>query len=285
MKRQRLDEVVVERGLLETRSRARAWIMAGDVLVNGQKVTRAGQPVAANDAVALAEARRFVSRGGDKLDHALSTFDVDLAGKVVADLGASTGGFTDCALQRGALRVYAVDVGYGQLDQRIREDPRVVVMERTNARLLQSLPEQVDVVVIDVSFVSLALILPVAAGLLAPNGRVVALIKPQFEAGPKDVGKHGVVRDPVVHARVLHDVISVALANGFAVDGLTASPLLGPAGNAEFLGLFGQDDDGVPAEIEGMIAQALAEVPSRPRSAPSDPTRTDDQPRDDHGQR
>ena len=285
MKRQRLDEVVVARGLLETRSRARAWIMAGDVLVNGQKVTRAGQPVGANDAVALAEVRRFVSRGGDKLDHALSTFAVDLNGKVVADLGASTGGFTDCALQRGALRVYAIDVGYGQLDQRIREDPRVVVMERTNARLLRSLPEQVDVVVIDVSFISLALILPVASALLVPNGRVVALIKPQFEAGPKDVGKNGVVRDLAVHARVLGEVTSAVRANGLAVGGLTASPLLGPAGNAEFLGLFARHDNGDPAEIAGMIARALAEVPTRPGLAISDPTSTDEQARGDHGQR
>lgn len=267
MKRQRLDEAVVERGLLETRSRARAWIMAGDVLLNGQKVTRAGQPVATSDAVTLAETRRFVSRGGDKLERALSVFDVDLTGAVIADLGASTGGFTDSALQHGAVRVYAIDVGYGQLDQRIRNDPRVVVMERTNARLLESLPEPVDVVVIDVSFISLALILPVAARLLAPSGRVVALIKPQFEAGPRDVGKNGVVRDPAVHARVLREVTSAAIASGFVVGGLTASPLLGPAGNAEFLGLFLRAGSDAPVDLEPMIARALAGVPARSHAA------------------
>ncbi|HEV2527879.1 MAG TPA: TlyA family RNA methyltransferase [Thermomicrobiales bacterium] len=261
MSRRRLDEEVVARGLLETRSRARAYIMAGDVLLNGQKVTQAGKPVATTDRVELVEARRFVSRGGDKLAGALDRFGVDPTGSIAADLGASTGGFTDCLLQRGATKVYAVDVGYGQLDDRLRRDERVVVMERTNARLLEGLPEPVDIVVIDVSFISLALIFPVAARLLRIGGHLIPLIKPQFEAGPKDVGKNGVVRDPEVHRRVLREAIESATANGFHVEGLTASTLLGPAGNAEFLGHLVRVERPHGVDIDVLVEAAMAAIP------------------------
>lgn len=238
MARRRLDEELVARGILESRSKARAYIMAGDVMVNGRVVTRASQNVLPTDEIALVEPPKYVSRGGEKLAKALDVFRVDLTGKVVADLGASTGGFTDCALQNGALRVYAVDVGYGQLDDRLRRDERVISMERTNARTLESLPEPVDVVVADVSFISLRLIFPTAKRLLKPNGIMIPLIKPQFEAGKRDVGKKGVVKDPEVHRSVLLTVLEAARQEGFAVEGLTRSPLLGPAGNTEFLALL-----------------------------------------------
>ena len=233
-RRQRLDEAVVGRGLLESRSRAKAFILAGDVLLNGSPVRHASAPVDVSDQISLVVPPRFVSRGGTKLDAALDAFQVSCSGQVVADLGASTGGFTDVVLQRGARRVYAVDVGYGELHPSLRDDERVVVMDRTNARYLAGLPEEVDLVVIDVSFISLRLILPVAARLLRPGGTCVPLIKPQFEAGQRDVGKGGVVRDPAVHARVLTEVLTAASV-WFEPRDLIASPLTGPAGNREFL--------------------------------------------------
>jgi 23S rRNA (cytidine1920-2'-O)/16S rRNA (cytidine1409-2'-O)-methyltransferase len=233
--KQRLDIAVTERGLSDTRSRARALILAGDVLVNGTAESHAGSMVRPEDEIELRGRPRFVSRGGEKLDHAIATFDIAVEGLVCADLGASTGGFTDCLLQRGASRVYAIDVGYGQIDDGLRRDERVVVMERVNARYLESLPEPVDLVVIDVSFISLSLILPVAAQLLTGEGTCVPLIKPQFEAGRKDVGKGGVVRDPAVHERVLREFAASATANEFSMLDLVRSPLLGPSGNVEFL--------------------------------------------------
>ena len=255
----RLDEAVVARGLAETRSQARAYILAGDITVNEQVVRRAGQTVQATDVLGRAEKPRFVSRGGDKLAHALAEFALDVTGFVVADLGASTGGFTDALLQAGAARVYAIDVGYGQLHDRLRRDDRVVVMDRMNARAVGALPERVDLVVIDVSFISLRLVLPTAKRLLKADGIVVPLIKPQFEAGPKDVRKGGVVRDPAVHARVLTEVLTDAAGLGFGVLGLTTSPLLGPAGNREFLALLRADARCVP--LEPLIAAALAMEP------------------------
>lgn len=256
--RQRLDEAVVERGLAETRSRARALILAGDVTVNGLVSARAGANVTVGDRLELTPKPRFVSRGGEKMAHALERFAVDPGGRVAADLGASTGGFTDCLLQAGASRVYAVDVGYGQLSEQLRTDPRVVVRDRTNARSLAGLPEPVDLVTIDVSFISLRLILPTASRLLGPGGTCLPLIKPQFEAGPKEVGKGGVVRDPEIHRRVLREVLSSAAETGFGVLGVTASPLRGPAGNVEFvahlvLGAAGSD-------IVPLVEQALQEV-------------------------
>lgn len=257
-KKLRLDQAVVERGLVETRSKARALILAGDILVNGHPEPHAGSGVCATDEIALRAKPRFVSRGGDKLDHALNAFAINVGGTVCADLGASTGGFTDCLLQRGANRVYAIDVGYGQLDASLRDEPRVVVMERLNARYLEGLPEPVDLVVVDVSFISLALILPVAKRLLTPHGRCVPLIKPQFEAGRRDVGKGGVVRDLAVHERVLRDVIGFARANGFAIEGLVRSPLLGPSGNVEFLAnLHAGNDSTGPDALDTLIAQVV----------------------------
>ncbi len=232
--------------------------MAGDVLVNGQRETRAGHLVGERDEVTLRQKPRFVSRGGEKLDHALEAFAVDVEGLVAADLGASTGGFTDCLLQRGAHSVYAVDVGHGQLDLRVRDDPRVVVLERTNARYLESLPEPVDLVVIDVSFISLELIFPVVARLLKAGGDCVPLIKPQFEAGRGEIGKGGVVRDPAIHRRVLERTLEHASANDLGVLGLVVSSLQGPAGNIEFLAhlRLGAPSVNVPDLIDAALVHA-----------------------------
>jgi 23S rRNA (cytidine1920-2'-O)/16S rRNA (cytidine1409-2'-O)-methyltransferase len=259
-KAMRLDHAIVERGLADTRSRAKALIMAGDVLVNDQKETRAGRTIGADDVIALKEKPRFVSRGGEKLDKALDAYGIDVTGFVGADLGSSTGGFTDCLLQRGAVKIYAVDVGYGILDERIRTDERVISMERTNARHLESLPEPIDIVVIDVSFISLSLMFPVVKRLLKPDGICVPLIKPQFEAGKNNVGKRGVVRDPAVHERVLRDVLAFARDNGLTATGLVASPLRGPNGNVEFLAhiVNGVVDDG-PDEDQ-LVSGAMAEA-------------------------
>jgi 23S rRNA (cytidine1920-2'-O)/16S rRNA (cytidine1409-2'-O)-methyltransferase len=259
--RRRLDEALVERGLIENRSRARALIMAADVLVNGVVVTRAGATVQSSDGISFKAPPRFVSRGGEKLDHALSEFEIDVRGLVVADFGASTGGFTDCLLQRGAARVFAIDVGYGQLAARLRADSRVVVIERTNVRHLESLPEQVDLVTIDVSFIGLKLVLPAARKFLKDDGRIVALVKPQFEAGRADVGKGGVVRDPGTHIRVLQNLFSIAEELGFGITGLTASPLRGPAGNIEFLAVLvpGVSPIAMNDAIERALAEAYAE--------------------------
>jgi 23S rRNA (cytidine1920-2'-O)/16S rRNA (cytidine1409-2'-O)-methyltransferase len=230
----RLDVALVDRGLAQTRSKAQAMVLAGAVLVDGRVVTRAGHSVSAGEQIELQQRPKYVSRGGDKLEHALREFAVDAAGKVCADIGASTGGFTDCLLQSGAERVYAIDVGYGQLDYALREDVRVVVMERVNARHLTELPELVSLVVIDVSFISLRLIFPVAHRILTGDGDCIALVKPQFEAGRTEVGKKGVVTDPTVHRRVLEQVVGYAGESEFGVAGLTRSPLRGPAGNVEF---------------------------------------------------
>jgi 23S rRNA (cytidine1920-2'-O)/16S rRNA (cytidine1409-2'-O)-methyltransferase len=257
---QRLDVAIVERGLADTRSRAKALIMAGDVLVNGQRETRAGHNVAVVDDIALREKPRFVSRGGEKLDHALTSFGIDVQGVIAADLGASTGGFTDCLLQRGVTRVYAVDVGYGQLDERIRTDERVVSMERTNARYLETLPEPVDLVVIDVSFISLALIYPVVDRILQPGGICVPLIKPQFEAGREDVGKGGVVRDPAIHEKVLRFAMRAADENTLQTIGLAASPLRGPAGNVEFLAHLVKGWTADLPDPEHLVGKAMAEA-------------------------
>jgi 23S rRNA (cytidine1920-2'-O)/16S rRNA (cytidine1409-2'-O)-methyltransferase len=226
---------MVKRGLAENRSRARALIMAADVIVNGVPVTRAGAIVRSSDDVFLKAPARFVSRGGEKLDHALTDFDLEVRDLVAADFGASTGGFTDCLLQRGAARVYAIDVGYGQLASRLRADPRVVVIERTNVRHLGSLPERVDLVTIDVSFIGLSLVLPTARNLLNDSGRIIALVKPQFEAGRRDVGKGGVVRDPRVHQRVLSELSEWSIDQPWQLVDSIESPIKGPAGNTEFL--------------------------------------------------
>lgn len=260
MERERLDVLLVARGLAESRSLAQRLIGAGEVLVDGRVVDKPGAQVPMTATLTLAARPRFVSRGGEKLDAALERFAIPVAGRVAADIGASTGGFTDCLLQRGALRVYALDVGYGQLAWALRQDPRVVVLERTNARYVTALPERVDLIVSDVSFISVRLIYPTAVRWLREGGEIVSLIKPQFEAGRAQVGKGGVVRDPAVHRQVLVEVCAALAELGLGLRGLMVSPLLGPAGNLEFLGWWqpGAAGDDVPAWIERALQEALA---------------------------
>ena len=254
--KQRLDLALVARGLAPSRERARALVLAGAVTLNGRRADRAAAPVAESDELAVAPPAPYVSRGGHKLAHALDTFGINPAGQVALDAGASTGGFTDVLLQRGAGRVYAVDVGYGQLDYRLRQDPRVVVLDRTNLRHLQVLPEPVDLATLDLSFISLCLVLPPVSALLAPQGRIVALVKPQFEVGKGMVGKGGVVRDPTLHAEALDRVVACARALELQFLGLTPSPIRGPAGNREFLALLGPT--GEPIDAAAAIAAAIA---------------------------
>ncbi len=239
-RKQRLDVFLVERGYFQSRERARAAIMAGLVRVDGRRAEKPGAGVEPGTRVDVVGGIPYVSRGGLKLEKALEVFGVDLAGKVVLDVGASTGGFTDCALQRGAARVYAVDVGYGQLAWKLRNDPRVVVMERTNIRNLDpaALDRRPDFVTIDVSFISLEKVLPRVAELTGGQAGGIALIKPQFEAGREKVGKKGVVRSPEVHRQVLERVCSMITGNGWGVRGLDFSPVRGPEGNIEYLLYF-----------------------------------------------
>ncbi len=242
----RLDVLLTERGLLDSRQKAQATIMSGIVFVNGQRVDKVGTAVS-NDA--LIEIRGttlpYVSRGGLKLEKAMQTFPLTLTGKICADIGASTGGFTDCMLQNGAKKVYAVDVGYGQLDWKLRNDARVVCMERTNARYLthEEIPEELDFASVDVSFISLKLIFPALYGLLREGGEIACLIKPQFEAGREKVGKKGVVRDPAVHLEVLEHFLIHAKENHFTVLGITYSPIRGPEGNIEYLGFLRKSEE------------------------------------------
>jgi 23S rRNA (cytidine1920-2'-O)/16S rRNA (cytidine1409-2'-O)-methyltransferase len=261
VKRTRLDAAIVERGLAESRARAQALILGGGVTVDETVVTRPAHPVDEEARIALVhEPMPFVSRGGYKLRHALEVFDVQAEGAVVLDVGASTGGFTDVALQAGASRVYAVDVGYGQLAWTLRNDPRVVVMERTNIRHLESLPERPDLAVIDTSFISLRQVLPPVLGLLRDGGDTIALIKPQFEAGKGRVGRGGVVRDPEVWKDVLQTVLSFATASGWTVLGLDRSPIRGPAGNVEFLTHLRAGADVTAIDVDAAIATVLAGV-------------------------
>lgn len=279
MTKVRLDVLLVERGLAESRAKAQAMIMAGQVRVAGQTVIKSAANVDSESTLTVDSGPRFVSRGGEKLDAALDAFDIDVNGLACADVGASTGGFTDCLLQRGAARVYAIDVGKGVLHWKLRNDPRVVVMEGTNARYVESLPEPIDFVTVDASFISLKILLPVIGKWSSPSppapllpalsgatakpkrgeGNVIALIKPQFEAGKKDVARgDGVIRDPEIHRQVLLNVLGFAQQEGFEIRGLIKSPLLGPKGNAEFLawlerasGLKGSE------EISRMVERAL----------------------------
>lgn len=250
--KERLDVLLVERGFFDSRAKAQAVIMSGDVYVDGQKADKAG---ASCDYEANIEVRGsvcpYVSRGGLKLEKALRDFGVDPTGYVCSDSGASTGGFTDCLLQQGAKKVFAIDVGYGQLAWKIRSDDRVVVMERTNIRYVtpEQLGEPLDLSVVDVSFISLKLVLPVIKNLLKPDcGQVLCLIKPQFEAGKDKVGKKGVVRDPSVHLEVLADFVELAKSLEFTICDLTFSPVKGPEGNIEFLGhlSLSRDEDRIP---------------------------------------
>ena len=237
--KKRLDVLLTEWGLQESRQRAQAVIMSGEVFVNGQRVDKPGTAVAEDAQIEIRGGTlAYVSRGGLKLEKAMATFPIDLHGAVCADIGASTGGFTDCMLQNGAEKVYAVDVGYGQLAWKLRSDPRVVCLERTNARYLthEQVPDELDFASVDVSFISLKLILPPLNGLLKDGGHAACLVKPQFEAGREKVGKKGVVRDPDVHLEVLEHFLDHAKESSFTVLGLTYSPIRGPEGNIEYLG-------------------------------------------------
>ena len=258
MKKVRLDQRVFELGFTESRERAKTTVMSGIVFVNGQRADKPGMPVDPDaDIEVRGVALPFVSRGGFKLDKALKVFPIDPAGKTCIDCGASTGGFTDVLLQHGAAKVYAVDVGYGQLDWRLRSDARVVCMERTNARYLthEQIPDELDFASVDVSFISLKLILPALAGLLKPDGHAVCLVKPQFEAGREKVGKNGVVRDPATHREVLHNAMGYAAANGFVVRGLDFSPVKGPEGNIEYL-MFVQKSE-QPGVLDDSVAEQV----------------------------
>jgi 23S rRNA (cytidine1920-2'-O)/16S rRNA (cytidine1409-2'-O)-methyltransferase len=251
MPKVRLDVLLVERGLADSRAKAQALIMAGQVRVAGQVTLKPATSVQTDSQLTIDSGPRFVSRGGEKLEAALEAFALDVTGLTCADVGASTGGFTDCLLQRGAAKVYTIDVGKGVLHWKLRNDPRVVVMEETNARFLESLPERVDLVTVDASFISLKILLPAVKNWFAvfpvssfieegkkkdERNHVIALIKPQFEAGRRDVSRgDGVIRDPEIHKQVLLDVLGFAQQQGFGIWGLSKSPLLGPKGNAEFL--------------------------------------------------
>ena len=258
----RLDVLLVEQGFFESREKAKAAIMAGRILVDNNKVDKAGTQVAETVKITVTgKDLPYVSRGGYKLEKAIQVFDLPLDGTVMADIGASTGGFTDCALQNGVAKVYAVDVGYGQLAWSLRTDDRVVVLEKTNARYLteKEIPEPLDLITIDASFISLTLLLPALFPLLKGDGQLMALIKPQFEAGREKVGKKGVVRDPAVHCEVIHKVIDCAEALNFKVWGLDYSPIKGPEGNIEYLLWLGKTDSTFNADeqfIENLTLKA-----------------------------
>jgi 23S rRNA (cytidine1920-2'-O)/16S rRNA (cytidine1409-2'-O)-methyltransferase len=278
MKKTRLDLLMVERGLVESRSMAQRLVMAGQVRVNGQVVLRSAANVSGDVRVEIEHGMRYVSRGGEKLEAALEGFGVDVNEKVCADVGASTGGFTDCLLQHGAARVYAIDVGKGILDWKLRQDERVVVMEKTNARFLESLPEAVQIVTIDVSFISLKVMFPVLLDWFLSEissdqpveGTIMALVKPQFEAGRQQVSRgKGVIRDPLIHRQVLMDVLGEAGEEGLIVRDLMRSPLIGPKGNVEFLAWLecaGEQtasieklvNAAVPIELEGSESSTLS---------------------------
>ena len=273
MSKVRLDVLLVERGLAESRAKAQALIMARQVRVDGQTALKPATAIEPEAALTVDMGPRFVSRGGEKLEAAFEAFKLDVNGFVCADVGASTGGFTDCLLQRGAAKVYAIDVGKGILHWKLRNDPRLIVMEETNARYVESLPEPVSLVTMDASFISLKILLPVVGKWFRPNppvspslqgkggegglGQIIALIKPQFEAGRKDVSRgDGVIRDPEIHRQVLLDVLTFARVEGFGIRGLIRSPLLGPKGNAEFLAwLTVSSDEGL--HLEDAVSRVL----------------------------
>ena len=261
MAKVRLDVLLVEQGLQESRQKAQATIMSGQVFVNGQRVDKPGTAVAADARIEVrGGGLRYVSRGGLKLEKAMEIWPITLEGKICMDVGASTGGFTDCMLQNGAAKVYAIDVGYGQLAWKLRSDSRVVCLERTNARYLshEVIPEEPDFSSVDVSFISLKLILPAIAAVLREGGQVVCLVKPQFEAGKEKVGKKGVVRDPAVHLEVLEHFLEHAKENNFTVLGLTYSPIRGPEGNIEYLGhlRLGAGEETPPFDLAALVEES-----------------------------
>ena len=260
MAKKRLDQLVFERGLTESRERAKTTIMAGQVFVNGQRSDKPGTPVPEDAKIEIhGETMPFVSRGGYKLDKALKVFPVDPAGSHCIDCGASTGGFTDVLLQHGASLVYAVDVGYGQLAWKLREDNRVVCMERTNVRYIsgEQIPELLDIAVMDVSFISIKLILPALKGILKPDADIICLIKPQFEAGKDKVGKKGVIRDIGVHREVVRDILDFCRENQLSCQGLDYSPIRGPEGNIEFLlWLKNSDNNALEPDVDAVVDAA-----------------------------
>jgi 23S rRNA (cytidine1920-2'-O)/16S rRNA (cytidine1409-2'-O)-methyltransferase len=270
MAKVRLDVLLVERGLADSRAKAQALIMAGQVRVNDQVALKPAAAIQAHAALTVDSGPRYVSRGGEKLEAALKAFAIDVNHLVCADVGASTGGFTDCLLQHGAAKVYAIDVGKGILHWKLRNDPRVVVREGTNARFVESLPEHVSLVTLDASFISLTILLPVVKKWLFPSpptplpkggGNIVALIKPQFEAGKKEVSRgEGVIRDPQIHRQVLLDVLGHAKNEHLALRGLIKSPLSGPKGNSEFLAWLDLDPGGEsPDELVSNVIQESME--------------------------
>lgn len=260
MAKKRLDVAMTEQHLAESRQKAQAIIMAGQVYVNGQKVDKAGTPVSGDAEIEVrGKTLRYVSRGGLKLEKAMACWLIRLEGAVCADIGASTGGFTDCMLQNGAEKVYAVDVGYNQLDWRLRNHPQVVCMERTNARYLtaEQIPQPLDFFSVDVSFISLNLILPALRPLMKAEGQGVCLVKPQFEAGREKVGKKGVVRDPQVHLEVLEHFLDHAVHAGFSVKDITFSPIKGPEGNIEYLGYLSVEGDApYQGDLKALVEQS-----------------------------
>lgn len=257
MPKKRLDILLCERGYAESRQKAQAIIMSGHVYVDGRKTDKAGAQTAEDAPIEVrGDGLKYVSRGGYKLEKAMATWAVRLEGTVCADIGASTGGFTDCMLQNGAAKVYAVDVGYGQFAWKLRSDPRVICLERTNARYLthEQIPDELDFFSVDVSFISLDLILPALRGLTKPTAQGVCLIKPQFEAGKENVGKKGVVRDPAVHEAVLEGFLTHAAHAGFSVKGITFSPIRGPEGNIEYLGwLSAESEDTWQGDLRAIV--------------------------------
>ena len=253
MEKERLDCALVSRGLAESREKAKAIIMSGIVYVNNQKFDKAGATVKPDDNIEVrGETLKYVSRGGLKLEKAVNSFNISLDGCICADIGASTGGFTDCMLQNGAEKVYAIDVGYGQLAWKLRTDSRVVNLERTNFRYVtpEIVPDRLDFASVDVSFISLSLIIPVMRTLLKDNGRAVCLIKPQFEAGKENVGKKGVVREKSVHIAVIEKIINIIKENKFSLLGLDFSPVKGPEGNIEYLCYIEKNDDATVADYD-----------------------------------
>lgn len=243
-KKIRADEALLQKGLVESKSRAKTLIMMGKVFCNGKKIEKAGESVLLEQSFEIKEDIPYVSRGGLKLEKAINVFSIDLTNKICLDIGASTGGFTDCMLKAGAAKVYAVDVGYGVLDEKLRKDNRVINIERTNFRYINNayIPEKVDFITIDVSFISLTLIIPRALEFLKSKGGLVALIKPQFELSPKDVGKKGVVRDEAMRNKAVEKIISFAKTLGVHIEGVIPSPILGHKGNQEFLVYMKKED-------------------------------------------
>ncbi len=259
MKKKRLDVLLFEKGMVPSRERAKAIIMSGIVYVNNQKADKAGMSIPEDAEIEIrGKTNSFVSRGGLKIEKALNYFQIDPKDLCVMDIGASTGGFTDCLLTRGARKVYSIDVGYGQLAWKLRQDPRVVCMERTNIRKVtpDMLDDVPDFAVIDVSFISLKLVLPVVAQLLSEHGRIACLIKPQFEAGKGKVGKKGVVREPEIHLDVLNTFVENAHEAGFHIYNLTFSPIKGPEGNIEFLGYIGKDGEDADIDTAALVEEA-----------------------------